>query len=121
MQDDNPVPLWTRLAARLPGTAESLSLAAAPTFAVMASLASTAEHDAMGVICASAQGWPQFGGMTAMYLLMSAFHLSPWLRLVGGGRHSSPTGALESRQTCHSRSARRDANLPSTTIERRPT
>ncbi|MFO1049783.1 MAG: hypothetical protein U1E52_18030 [Geminicoccaceae bacterium] len=121
MLDHNPDPLWTGLAARLPGTAQSLSLAAAPTFAVMALFASNADHDSMGMICASGQAWSSVDGMSAMYLLMSAFHLPAWLRLVVGERNSLPGNALESRHTCHSHSAPHDPNLPSTTIERKPT
>jgi hypothetical protein len=31
--------------------------------------------------CSAGQGILPIGGMTAMYLLMSVFHLSPWLKL----------------------------------------
>ncbi len=57
--------------------ADRLSLAAAPTFAVMALL--SALPGAPDMICASAS---PLTGMTAMYLLMSVFHLSPWLKRV---------------------------------------
>ncbi|MCV9962686.1 hypothetical protein OIU34_12320 [Pararhizobium sp. BT-229] len=55
-----------------------LSLAAAPTFALMALLTS-GEAD---MIC-SPDAFP-LSGMATMYLLMSAFHLPPWLRLLSG-------------------------------------
>jgi hypothetical protein len=32
-------------------------------------------------ICASASAMPPIGGMAWMYLLMSLFHVSPWLKL----------------------------------------
>jgi len=52
-----------------------LALAAAPTFALMALGSALAGHEP---ICG--MGGPPLGGMTAMYGLMSAFHLGPWLR-----------------------------------------
>jgi hypothetical protein len=61
--------------------ADWLSLAAAPTFAVMGLL--SALPGAPDMLCASAS---PLTGMTAMYLLMSGFHLSPWLKLLGGRR-----------------------------------
>jgi len=68
-----------RLAAR--GAADWLSLAAAPTFAVMA-LLTGALGGKPDVFCAAMQGTSPLTGMVAMYLLMSAFHLGPWLRLM---------------------------------------
>jgi hypothetical protein len=69
--------------AAAPGMAHWLSLAAAPTFATMALL--TAVFEGADMICAvSPDAWP-FGGMVPMYLLMSAFHLPSWLRLMSGG------------------------------------
>lgn len=56
-----------------------LGLAASPSFALMAWLAGT---DAFRfAICAPASGMPPVGGMAGMYLLMSLFHLAPWLKL----------------------------------------
>lgn len=63
------------------GAANWLSLAAAPTFAGMALL--TALSGSPEMLCASAS---PLSGMAAMYGLMSAFHLSPWLRLFGRSR-----------------------------------
>ena len=63
------------------GAADWLSLAAAPTFAIMALLASMLGGSPADVLCSAAHASP-LGGMAAMYLLMSAFHLEPWLRLV---------------------------------------
>ena len=56
-----------------------LSLAAAPTFAIMA-LLSGIGGASQDLLCTMTQASP-FSGMTAMYLLMSAFHLAPWLRM----------------------------------------
>lgn len=56
-----------------------LSLAAAPTFAIMALL--TAATGGADMICSSVYDMSPFGGMVPMYLLMSVFHLAPWLRL----------------------------------------
>jgi hypothetical protein len=57
-----------------------LSLAAAPTFAAMALLTAMPGGGPMDVLC-SATGASPLGGMIPMYLLMSAFHSVPWLRL----------------------------------------
>jgi hypothetical protein len=35
-------------------------------------------------LCSSASSILPIDGMTAMYLLMSVFHLSPWLKLASG-------------------------------------
>jgi hypothetical protein len=64
--------------------AEWLSLAAAPTFAAMALL--TAALGGGAELLCSAHG-SLVSGMVPMYLLMSAFHVSPWLRLVAGWRN----------------------------------
>ncbi len=63
------------------GPAEWLSLAAAPTFAVMALLTGVLGGKP-DLLCAALQGASPLGGMVPMYLLMSAFHLAPWLKLV---------------------------------------
>ena len=63
------------------GAADWLCLAAAPTFAVMALLTAVFSGGAPDMLC-SAQGASPLGGMTAMYLLMSAFHSAPWLKLI---------------------------------------
>ena len=60
-----------------------LSLAAAPTFAGMALL--TGLVGAPDALCSMA-GASDIGGMVPMYLLMSAFHLAPWLKLISGRR-----------------------------------
>jgi hypothetical protein len=58
-----------------PDLARWLALAAAPTFAGMALWSVFADR---APICGMASS--PLDGMTAMYVLMSAFHLTPWLR-----------------------------------------
>jgi len=66
------------------GAAEILYLAAAPTFAIMALLTWTL-GGAPDVLC-SVSGASPLGGMVPMYLLMSAFHTAPWLKVISGRR-----------------------------------
>jgi len=63
------------------GVADWLYLAAAPTFAVMALLTSVAGSS--DVLCSGASA---LSGMVPMYLLMSALHLAPWLKLISRRR-----------------------------------
>ena len=65
------------------GAADWLSLAAAPTFAIMALLTGLVGGQP-DVLCAALHGTSPLSGMVPMYLLMSAFHLAPWLRLMLG-------------------------------------
>ncbi|MET3578139.1 hypothetical protein ABID19_001156 [Mesorhizobium robiniae] len=69
------------------GASDWLSLAAAPTFAIMALL--TAVTGDAGMICSAAQDASPLSGMVMMYLLMSAFHLAPWLKLVASRRSAA--------------------------------
>lgn len=62
-----------------PGAAGWLALAAAPCFAAMAWITA-----ASPALCLSGPGPLPLDGMTMMYLLMSLFHLPPWLRLMAG-------------------------------------
>ncbi|MBR0799120.1 hypothetical protein JQ615_27400 [Bradyrhizobium jicamae] len=71
--------LVTRLAGYGNAAARFLSLAAAPTFAIMALMAAIGPAD---MLCMSGQGLFSIQGMVPMYMLMSAFHLAPWLRLL---------------------------------------
>jgi hypothetical protein len=61
------------------GAAGWLSLAATPTFAAMALLSAVYGGGMPDMICSG--GGSPLSGMVAMYALMSAFHLGPWLRL----------------------------------------
>ena len=70
------------------GAADFLYLAAAPTFLIMALLTVVLGVGSPDALCSSAS---PLSGMVPMYLLMSAFHLAPWLKLIpsrrsGGGR-----------------------------------
>jgi hypothetical protein len=57
-----------------------LGLAAAPTFGLMAVLTAISGH--ADEICSAASDWLPLRGMSAMYLLMSLFHLPPWLKWI---------------------------------------
>ena len=60
-------------------------LAAAPTFAIMALLTAVVGSGPLDSLCSAASASP-VGGMVPMYLLMSAFHSTPWLKLISGWR-----------------------------------
>ena len=62
--------------------ADWLSLAAAPTFAVMAVVTGILDGGAHQMACSAAMYMSPLTGMVPMYALMSAFHLTPWLRLI---------------------------------------
>ena len=73
------------------GAAGWLGLAAAPTFAVMALLTGLLGGGHMAMMCSTAQDASPLGGMAPMYVLMSAFHSAPWLKLISarpGARRS---------------------------------
>ena len=65
------------------GAADWLGLAAAPTFALMALLTYVLGGDA-DMMCSAPQSVSPLSGMVPMYLLMSAFHSTPWLKLICG-------------------------------------
>ena len=62
--------------------ADWLGLAAAPTFAIMALLTGVLGGGAPDMLCSAAQGGSPLDGMVPMYVLMSAFHSAPWLKLI---------------------------------------
>ena len=64
------------------GAADWLCLAAAPAFAIMALLTGVLGGGQMAMMCATAQDASPLSGMVPMYLLMSAVHSAPWLRLI---------------------------------------
>jgi hypothetical protein len=70
------------------GPGDWLSLAAAPTFATMALLTGVPGGEPLSVLCGPAHGLSLLGGMAPMYLLMSAFHSPPWLKLIVARRRS---------------------------------
>jgi hypothetical protein len=65
-----------------PGAVDWLGLAAAPTFAIMALLTGVLGGGPSDMLCSAAQGASPLGGMVPMYVLMSAFHSAPWLKLI---------------------------------------
>ena len=82
-----------------------LVLAATPTFAIMAwwNAFFSGQPD---MLCMAMQGSSPMSGMTVMYLLMSAFHAAPWLRLIST-RRACPPGdvVIPRRELCSSRSS----------------
>jgi hypothetical protein len=67
------------------GAADWLSLAASPTFALMAFATRLFGADAPAMICSMSHA-ASMGGMVPMYVLISVFHASPWLRLAARAR-----------------------------------
>jgi len=67
------------------GAADWLCLAAAPTFAMMALLTVVLDGGPPDTLCSAVGAFP-LSGMVPMYLLMSAFHSVPWLKLISGRR-----------------------------------
>jgi hypothetical protein len=76
------------------GAADWISLAAAPTFAIMALLTGIRARGMPDTLCSAAQDASPLTGMVSMYLLMSAFHSAPWLKRIFRG------GSIASR-SCH--------------------
>ncbi len=68
------------------GAADWLCLAAAPTFAVMALLTGVQSSGQPDIFCSAMHDASPLGGMVPMYVLMAAFHLAPWLKLVSSRR-----------------------------------
>jgi hypothetical protein len=64
--------------------ADWLGLAAAPAFAMMALM--TVRLGDMDPLCSVTAKGSLLSGMVPMYLMMSAVHVSPWLRLITGWR-----------------------------------
>ena len=62
--------------------ADWVSLAAAPTFALMAVVTGILDSGTHQMWCSVAMHVSPLTGMVPMYALMSAFHLAPWLRLI---------------------------------------
>jgi hypothetical protein len=71
----------TRSSAAAFRIAEWLSLAATPTFAIMALQTGVLDGGPAEMLCSTAHSSP-LSGMVLMYLLMSVFHSSPWLKLM---------------------------------------
>lgn len=63
------------------GLSDRLALAASPAFAIMALLCIVQGSGAAAMIC-SVDPLSPLTGMTTMYLLMSVFHVGPWLKRI---------------------------------------
>lgn len=68
-----------------------LSLAATPTFVVMA-LWSTFSDGPAEMMCSSGGSALSLSGMAAMYALMGVFHVAPWLTLLSSWRKENDDG-----------------------------
>jgi hypothetical protein len=55
----------------------------------MALLTGVLSGDQPDILCSAGEHSSPLGGMTAMYLLMSAFHSPPWLKLISRRRHGA--------------------------------
>lgn len=62
--------------------ADGLGLIASPIFAAMAILTNTPAKSPVEAFCSTMHA-SSLVGMTTMYLLMSVFHVAPWIRLIG--------------------------------------
>jgi hypothetical protein len=71
------------------GAIDFLSLAAAPTFAIMALLTGALDVGPPDMLCSATQHASPLNGMVVMYLLMSAFHSVPWLKLISSRRNGA--------------------------------
>ena len=69
--------------------ADWLCLAAAPAFAITALLTVVLSGGPPDILCSAAEHTSSMSGMTVMYLLMSAVHSPPWLKLIS----RQPNGA----------------------------
>lgn len=78
----------TRRSAAALRAVDGLAFMATPIFAMMALLTGLFGGGAAG-LCSGAPMSP-LGGMGAMYLLMSAFHAAPWLKLIFGTNRARP-------------------------------
>jgi len=67
------------------GAVDILSLAASPTFAIMALLTGALDVGLPDLLCSTTQHGSAPNGMVVMYLLMSAFHSASWLKITGRG------------------------------------
>ena len=63
-----------------------VSFGAAPTFAFMAALTAVLGGGVHEMSCAAGSHISALNGMVPMYLLMSAFHFAPWLKLISRRR-----------------------------------
>ena len=74
--------------------ADWLSLGAAPTFALMAALTGILGGGGHEGLCSAASHTSVLNGMVPMYVLMSAFHVTPWLKLISHRRSGARAAGL---------------------------
>jgi hypothetical protein len=81
----------------LPGpavdVADRFGLAAAPTFALMAWISAVGSPGM--TMCSAASAFVPINDMALMYLLMSLFHLSPWMKLLSARSQRPNTPVTE--------------------------
>jgi len=99
-------------AATLGAAADWLCLAAAPTFAIMALLTGVLDGGPLDMLCSAAQDASPLSGMVPMYLLMSAFHSAPWLKLISRRRSGASPRASTGPGPCPGDRRARDATCP---------
>ena len=67
-----------------------LPFAASPVFPLLALVTGISDAGRTDIICLTTDDTSYFNNMVVMYLLMSFFHLPPWLKtLFGGTQHRS--------------------------------
>ena len=71
-----------------------LSLGAAPVFAVMALLTAVHGDSMPDMICSAVRDPSPLSGMVPMYVLMSVFHVTPWLKLIARWRSGARAAGL---------------------------
>lgn len=67
-----------------------LPFAASPVFVLMALVTGISEAGRTDIICLTTDDTSYFNDMVVMYLLMSFFHLLPWLKVLSGGAQHRP-------------------------------
>ena len=77
------------------GAAQCLNLAAAPIFAVMALGTGFLGGDPANMNCSGAS---PLNSMAVMYVMMSAIHLAPWLKLIANYRAVISLRDLQAQQ-----------------------
>ena len=83
------------------GAADWISLAAAPSFALMALLTVVLGGGRPDMLCLAPQDASPLSGMVPMYLLMTAFHSPPWVKLISRRREDALCGdGRSSRAPC---------------------
>ena len=71
-----------------------LSFGGAPAFAFMAALTAVLDGGVHEMSCSAASHTSALSGMVPMYVLMSAFHFAPWLKLISRRRSGARAADL---------------------------